>query len=256
MTRGIYTAATGMLAEDNAQQLIAQNLANASTIGYKQQIPVFKTFEETLVSMVSDTGVDNGAVGMLGHGATLQQTYTDLSEGSLEHTGNPLDVALTGDAYLQVQTPSGADYSRDGELVLNGQGTLVQATTGLPVMDNRGQPISFPQTGTPTINPDGTIEVNGQSIATLGLFAIDQANNPVKIGDNLISVAQPPAAIDPSSSKSGYVQPGYLEASNVNIVKEMVTMIECQRTYEANAKALEAQDTMQDRAASQVGQVG
>jgi flagellar basal-body rod protein FlgG len=255
MTRGIYTAATGMLAEENAQQIIAQNLANASTVGYKQEIPAFKTFEETLVSMVSDTGLDNTAIGTLGQGATLDKTYTDLSEGPLEHTGNALDIALRGDAYISVQTPAGVAYSRDGELSINGQGLLVQNTTGLPVLDNGGKTISMPQSGTPSIESDGDIRVNGQTIASLGLFAIDQDDDPTKLGDNLISVAAPPKAIDPQSDPTGFLQAGYLETSNVNIVKEMVTMIACQRSYEANAKALQSQDEMQDRAASQVGAV-
>jgi flagellar basal-body rod protein FlgF len=254
MTRGIYTAATGMLADDTAQQVIAQNLANASTTGYKQDIPVFKTFAETLISLVSEDGVDPQALGSMGHGATLDRIYTDLSDGPLQRTGNNMDVALRGDAYLSVQSPAGTAYTRDGGMSLNAQGTLVQASSGLPVLSDQGQPIDLSDKGQITISSDGTVLQNNQSVAKLGLYSITNANDPSKIGDNLISVAQAPQAITANDAQ-GYVQSGYLEASNVNIVKEMVTMIACQRSYEANAKALQSEDAEQDKAVNTVGAV-
>ncbi len=256
MTRGIYTAATGMLAEEAAQQVIAQNLANSSTTGYKQDIPVFKSFDETLVSLADSSGIDSSAIGSLGHGAVLDRTYTDLSQGPLQATGNSLDVALSGDAYLRVQTPAGPAYTRDGAMTLNAQGTLVQVGSGYPILSDRGLPIVLPNTGASSnISTSGVVSVDGQTVGTLGLFAIDQANQPSKLGDNLISAAIVPKAIDTSSASGAYVQSGYLEASNVNVVKEMVTMIACSRSYEANEKLMQSQDQMQNEAVTTVGQV-
>ncbi len=273
MTRGIYSAATGMLADEAAQQVIAQNLANASTTGYKQEIPTFKSFDETLVSLASETGVDQGAVAQLGSGATLDKVYTDLSDGPMHQTGNPLDIAMIGKAYIGVQTPAGTLYSRDGSLSLNNQGTLVQSGTGLPVLDDKGKTITLPSSGSINIGSDGTITQNltnsansttvqSNIIAKIGLFSISNANDPHKVGDNLISTATPPAALDADAksttlgdiaASSGYIKSGFLEASNVSVVKQMVTMIACQRSYEANSKAVQSQDAMSEKSISAVG---
>jgi flagellar basal-body rod protein FlgF len=253
MTRGIYTAATGMLAEDNAMQVIAQNLANASTTGYKQEVPTFKSFDETLVSLSSETGVDSGAIGKLGSGTTLDKVYTDLSDGPLQQTGNNLDVAMIGNAYLGVQTPAGTLYSRDGSLTMNAQGTLVQEGTGLPVLSDQGTTITIPADGLVKISPDGTISSGKNKIAQLALYSVTNANDPTKVGDNLISTAAPASLLDGDSTSTGFIRSGFLEASNVSVVKQMVTMIACQRSYEANSKALQSQDAMNQQSISTVG---
>jgi len=253
MTRGIYTAATGMLADEAAQQVIAQNLANASTTGYKQEVPTFKSFDETLISLASENGVDAGETAQLGSGATLDKVYTDLSDGPLQKTDNNLDVAMTGSAYLGVQSPAGTEYSRDGSLTLNGQGILVQAGTGLPVLSDHGTTISIPSGDSISIEQDGRINSGTNEIATLALYSITNANDPQKIGDNLISTPTPPKMLDGGSSDTGFVRSGFLEGSNVSVVKQMVTMIACQRSYEANSKALQSQDTMNQQSISTVG---
>src|SRR5579862_1650359 len=110
-----------MLAEESAQQLIAQNLANSSTTGYKAEVPIFRSFDENLVAAATDDGVS--PVGPLGDGTAQDASYTDLADGSLQPTGNPLDVALTGDAFLAVKTGQGTtSYTRDGALTINAEG--------------------------------------------------------------------------------------------------------------------------------------
>src|SRR5258708_3345882 len=114
MTRGTYTAASGMMASLAAQDAIAQNLANAGTTGYKQDVPRFEAFHSMLLDRMS--GVASNGGGAIGLGVAVNSDLTDLGQGSLHATGNPLDVALTGDAYLTVATPQGIHYTRDGAL--------------------------------------------------------------------------------------------------------------------------------------------
>jgi flagellar basal-body rod protein FlgG len=243
-----------MLAEDAAQQVIAQNLANANTTGYKEEIPRFASFEENLVACSDDQGAT--ALGSLGSGSSMTGTFTDLSDGPLQNTGNNLDIALRGDAYFGVQTNQGVMYSRDGALTLSSDGVLVQAASGLPVLSSTGRPISVSgKSKSVTIEPNGNVDIDGKTEGTIGLFSITASNNPTKMGGNLISTSGIPATLDPTKSTLPPVMSGFLEGSNVNIVREMVTMIACTRAYEANAKTLQAHDETLDKAVSDVGKV-
>lgn len=244
-----------MMAEESAQQLIAQNLANSSTTGYKAQIPTFRSFDENLVAAATEQGITT--IGPLGNGTEEDGSYTDFSEGSLQATGNPLDVALTGDAYLAVRTQQGTTcYTRDGALTINAQGAIVQIGTGFPVLDDRGQPITVgPNAKKIQIQRDGTIVVDGTPAAQLGLYAVTASNAPTRIGDNLLALASPPKAVDAQSDPNAGVEAGYLEASNVSVVQEMVSMIACMRAYEANSKAVQAHDDANNQAVGDVGKV-
>ena len=117
-----------MLANQAAQDAIAQNLANAATTGYKRDLPQFQSFRETLLRRT--TGGGGAAIGALGPGAGVSALATDFADGALQQTGNPLDVAISGQACLAVQTPQGVRYTRDGALTRNAQGLLVQANGG------------------------------------------------------------------------------------------------------------------------------
>jgi flagellar basal-body rod protein FlgF len=242
-----------MLAEDAAQQVIAQNLANANTTGYKEDIPRFQSFEENLVACSDESGTP---LGPLGSGSNMMGTFTDLSDGPLQQTGNNLDIAMRGDAYFSVQTNQGVMYSRDGSLTLSNDGILVQASSGLPVLDTRGRTITT-STKSHQINIDssGNVMVDGTNEGQIGIYTITPDDNPQKMGDNLLSTSDTPAALDPSEAALPPIVSGYLEGSNVNIVREMVTMIACTRAYEANAKTLQAHDAIQEKAVSEVGKV-
>jgi flagellar basal-body rod protein FlgG len=243
-----------MLAEDSAQQVISQNLANAGTTGYKEEIPRFATFEENLIACSSDQGAP--ALGSMGNGTDMTGTFTDLSDGPLQNTGNNLDIALRGDAYLALQTNQGVMYSRDGALTLGADGALVQATSGLPILDANGRKITI--SGTPksiTIQPNGNVDADGRTAGTIALYAVTAEDSPTKMGGNLISTSVQPAVIDPTKTELPPIMSGFLEGSNVNIVQEMVTMIACTRAYEANAKTLQAHDETLEKAVSDVGKV-
>ena len=249
MTRGVYTAAAGMLANQAAQDTIAQNLANANTTGYKEDVPRFESFLSEPVSRLSPA--DRLSIGTIGSGAGLKDQTTNFSEGGLQQSGNPLDVALTGDAALVIQSPQGPRLSRDGSLTLNAQGTLIQSATGQPVLGSGNRTLSIPaKTKSIVISPLGDLTADGVKIGRIQMASLSAAVNPVKMGDNqyLVSRLQP-------ASATATIRQGYLESSNVSIVKEMVSMISIMRAYETNQKMLQAEDDTTGKATNEVGKV-
>lgn len=235
-----------MLANQTAEDAIAQNLANASTTGYKQDIPQFQSFADTLMHRVG-----GGSVGSVGRGAALQALATDFESGAMQKTGNPLDVALTGDACLSVQTAQGVRLSRDGALTRSPQGLLSQVSGGALVLGQNGKPIRIPEeAGSITISPSGQLSVDGAALGKIRLSGVSGTTGATKTGDNQFTESAARAA----SAGSG-VRQGYLESSNVSVVKEMVAMISCMRAYETNQKMVQAQDDLTNKAVNDVAKL-
>ena len=190
-------------------------------------------------------------IGSLGSGGGVQAVATDFSTGAMQQTGNALDVALTGDAYLTVQTPSGIYYTRDGALTRNAQGQLTQASGGALVLDPGNRPITIPgKAKSIVIDKAGEIFADGVPVGALNLVAVNKTTKAVKIGSNLFQET----TVRPASLGST-VQQGFLEASNVNVVKEMVNMIATMRAYETNEKILQAEDNATNKAVNDVAKV-
>ena len=249
MTRGVYTAAAGMMANQAAQDAIAQNLANAGTTGYKEDIPRFESFQEALTTRLSPS--DQASIGTLGSGAGLKDETTNFADGGLQRSGNPLDVAVTGDAALVIQTPQGLRLSRDGSLSMDARGTLIQTNGNAKVLGDNNLPIQIPNKAKDiVINPGGIITADGVRVGRLRLAGLSAADNPVKMGDNQYAVSTVRAA-----SPAATVRQGYLESSNVNVVKEMVSMISIMRAYETNQKMLQAEDDATDKSVNEVSKV-
>ena len=249
MTRGVYTAAAGMLANQAAQDAIAQNLANAGTTGYKEDIPRFESFGEALATRLSPT--DQTSIGTLGSGAGLKDETTNFTDGGMQRSGNPLDVALTGDAALVVQTPQGLRLTRDGSLSMDARGMLVQTNGSLPVLGDTNQTIHIPaKTKAIAIGLHGEVTADGVRVGRLRLAGLAASDQPVKMGDNQFRVA----ALRPAAA-SVSVRQGFLEASNVNVVKEMVSMIAIMRAYETNQKMMQAEDDATGKATNEVGKI-
>ena len=238
-----------MLASESAQDAIAQNLANAATTGYKRDLPQFQSFPETLLrSTVSTPGA---SVGGLGSGVGVRALATDFAPGALQQTGNPLDIALTGNAFLAVQTPQGVRYSRDGALTRSGQGLLVQANGSGAVLDPTGRPIAIPARAKDiVITPGGDVQADGVRVGRLQLAQISPAAGASKQGGNLYSQA----SVTPAGPDAA-VHQGYLESSNVNVVQEMVAMIAVQRAFETGQKMVQAEDDATNKAVNDVPKV-
>jgi flagellar basal-body rod protein FlgF len=246
MIRGLYIAATGMLAEGARQDVIANNLANVTTNGFKRDVSTSQPFADLLVSNMGLPGAPQ--VGHLPLGAQVGRIDTIESQGALKSTGNPLDVALAGTGWITVQSQGGKRYTRDGELQVDKAGKLV-APDGSAVLGASGGPITIdPAAGDVAIAADGTVTQAGQAKGRIRIAALDPATI-VKEGANLVAGTE-------KGTADAVVRQGYLEASTVNTVTEMVQLIEVMRSFEANQKAALAQsDTLQE-AVTKVGAVG
>ena len=253
MNAALWAAKTGLDAQQTEMAVISNNLANVNTTGFKQDRAVF---EDLLYQNQTQAGADTSQTtqspsGMsIGTGTQVVATEKDYSQGSLTQTGNPLDVAVQGQGFFQVQMPDGTTaYTRDGTFQTNAQGQLV-TSSGYLVQPG----ITIPQGAqSVTIGSDGTISVTlaGQSAPTqIGQLQLANFINPPglqPIGQNLLvqsASSGSPQTGSPGQNGLGTLSQGHLESSNVNVVEELVNMIQTQRAYEMNSKAISTVDQM------------
>lgn len=224
MERGLYIAASGMVAEQMRQDQIANDLANSSTPGYKADRVTQRAFADLLLSN-SATGQSIGGLTM---GVAADRMVTDTSPQPLRETGEPLDLAIVGEGWFAVQTPQGTRYTRNGQFTAAADGTLTDQL-GNRVLGPGGQPVTLDASG----------HVNGRDV---GVFAL---TGPAKQGDNLFTGT-------PAGQASGTVRSGALEGSGVDPARTMVDMIASFRAFEAGQKAIQAIDDALHRTATQV----
>jgi len=266
MLRGIYTGASGMLAQDARMDAIANNLANVDKTAYKKDIAVFKAFPDMIIRRINESGLGitpAGSydtmpyVGKLGTGVELNEVFTNFDQGSLQRTENHFDLALEGRGFFTVMTERGERYTRDGSFTINQEGILM-THNGNPVMGENG--IIRVHHNNFIVNEFGEVVVNGDLSAdprdVVSMASNDWANPTVidrlKIVDfeNIREIKKEGDSMYRETEFSGPPLPpgefkvvqGFLEKSNVNIVREMVDMIEVQRSYEANQKAVTSHD--------------
>lgn len=252
-TSALQVARTGLEAQDARMRVIANNLANIGTTGYKRDRADFATlaYQESRIAGQQSTGETAFAIGLnLGTGVATMGTTRIGTQGTLNNTGNALDLALDGAGFFEVQMPGGQlGYTRAGNLSLDSEGNLVTAQ-GYPIQPQ----ISVPQ-GAQAISvaPDGTVSavLPGEAEpANLGQITLASFVNPAGLrasGDNfLLETAASGAAETGLAGENGRgnIRQGMLEASNVNVVEELVEMIEAQRSYEINSKMISAVDDM------------
>ena len=252
MNPAMWISKTGVQAQDAKLQAIANNLANVNTVGFKRDRVVFEDLfyqvDKQPGAQTADNTVTNGV--QLGNGVNIVGTQKIFTNGSLQTTSQPLDVAISGNGFLQVRRPDGtAAYTRAGQLQVDANGVLVNAQ-GLPLV---------PQITVPNNALSLTIGANGMVSATtpgnaaptdLGQLTLTTFVNPAGLqamGENLFqetAASGTPNEGQPGTAGIGTLKQGSLEGSNVQVVEEMVDMIAAQRTYEMNTKVLSAADNM------------
>ena len=249
----MHIARTGLDAQDMRMRVISNNLANVNTTGFKKDRASFETLAYQVVTAAGaqSTAESKYATGLnLGTGVRIQGTARIDTAGSMQTTGNSLDMALDGDGYFQVQLPGGTlGYTRAGNFSRSAEGLLV-TSEGYQVQPG----ITVPQGATAiTVGLDGTVSasVAGQTEPqTLGQIQVATFPNSTGLqskGDNYLLETAASGAANmgvPGQEGRGSVRQGQLEASNVNVVEELVDMIECQRAYEVNSKMISASDEM------------
>lgn len=244
MIRGLYIAATGMLAESTRQDVIANNLANVTTSGFKRAESSTRPFAEMLVSNLGVPGTPR--VGTLAMGAEISGLATMAGQGPLRSTGNPLDLALVGDGWITVNGQGGSRYTRDGALSVDAGGRLVTGD-GSEVAGATGAIRLAAGGGEVSIAADGTVSQDGAARGRIRLAALDPATL-TREGTSLMGGTE-------TGAPTAQVRQGYLEGSNVNTVTEMVELISAMRAFEANQKAVQAHDEALDQAVTKVGAV-
>lgn len=271
MMRGIYTGASGMKAQMHRMDALSNNLANVDVTGYKRDTSVSKAFPEMMIRRVNDDGVykfpfgsadTSPVVGKLGTGVEYNESHTVFSQGELQQTENPFDLALDGEGFFSVQTPQGERYTRNGSFNLSSEGILV-TKNGEPVLGENG-PINIKENNF-VIDKKGNVYENStfagdpqrlvsmeenewentELVDTLKVVEFPRDRFLKKQGDShWIDTEESGAARQVDLGRDTKVEQGFLENSNVNPVTEMVRMIEVNRAYEANQRVMKTQDSI------------
>src|SRR3954467_3937621 len=228
MDRGLYIAASGMLAEQVRQDQIANDLANASTPGYKAD----RTTQRSFGALLLNTSVTGARVGSQSTAVQVDTITTDFTPEPLKDTGEPLDFGITGDGFFALQTAQGTRYTRNGQFTTNAQGQLTDAT-GNRVLGRDGNPL--------TVGADGRVDPRRLNVVLL--------QNPRKLGDNLVSGTPGNVA----GQAAGQVRSGALEGSGADPTQSMVDMMASMRAYESGQKVIQTIDETLGKAASSVG---
>jgi flagellar basal-body rod protein FlgG len=237
-----------MLAESLRTDVTANNLANVNTAGYKKDITVTKDFQSMLLRRIND-GATSPEIGGLGAGVMVDQVYTDQSTGVMRATGNPLDLAIDGKGFFTVQTPNGVRYTRNGSFSRNARGEIV-TLDGNRVLGTNG-PITLPDAKKVSVSPDGRVFADGVEAGRLRLASFNDERQLIKEGSSLYAAG----AGAQEQRTNAEIREGSLEMSNANVVGEMVNLISGYRAYEVNAKTVQSQDELLDKAVNEVGKV-
>lgn len=260
MLRGFYISASGMMSTQTQMDTTSNNLANVKTTGYKSDKNAFKAYPEKELSRTNDQLKDTPIgtidprpdIGSLNMGAVSDGTYTDYSQGPIQDTGNPLDFALQGEGFFEVQMPDGSSaYTRSGDFKLNADGEVV-TSKGHTVMGEEG-PVTIDE-DTSQINVVGDGQILNDNGEMLGNVRVVQFENPQKMrerGDTMYRQGENnPIVEDPENVT---VHNKVLEGSNTNSIEAMTDIVRVSRRYQMNQRSLRRQDELLQQAIRQVG---
>jgi flagellar basal body rod protein FlgG len=249
MLRGIYAAGSGHEANSINQDLITENLAHANVPGYRRRGAVFEPFEQILTQAAGPPGVPPLAQGPRGNrpqpppvvstdnllwGTQPSFVYTDFRPGPLQYTGNPFDVAATGNTFFVVDGPNGPLLTRNGQFTIDNVGDLI-TRSGLIVAGGGGRIVIPTSASEVTIGPEGLVLADGAQVGQLLLATVADPTGLLRVGDTLF---QGPVPSGPPIPGTVHVEQFYLEQANTDVITDMVTLISSLRHYEAAQRAL------------------
>lgn len=241
MSSSLYVALSGQVAMERRLTTVANNVANLSTAGYRGEEVKFET-------LLSRSGTRDVAF------ATQGDTYISRREGALTVTGNPLDIAIQGDAWFGVQTPQGTVYSRDGRMQMTELGDLV-TVDGYAVLDAGGAPMRVdPEAGPVQIGADGSISQGDIEVGAVGLYTLPETARLVRYGNTGVMSTEPAAAVEDMSRIQ--IHQGFVEGANVNPVVEITKLIMITRAFDSAAAAIEESEQTMDKAIQTLGPTG
>lgn len=227
MQSSIFVSTAAQRVAQTQLATIANNIANANTVGFRAESVDFK-------ALISNSGKEPV------HFPTVAKIHSSDTQGTLQETGNPFDVALSGDGWFSIQTPAGVAYTRDGRMVMSPFGEL-QSVNGHAMLDAGGAPIQLNPNGpSPEISPDGRIFQDGLQVANIGVYELDQSNFSSRYENSSFLSKTPGVPIVAGGATS--IQQGYTEASNVNPMHELAKMIAVTRSFEQSASTIQKAD--------------
>lgn len=254
----LYPATSAQMVMEKRMEVISNNIANVGTTGFRKDVPVFASKVANLAKANSLGGAEDPTGGKsvlpIPWFPVIDEVATNFSQGPNRITDNPLDIAIDGAGFFQIQTPNGVRYTRNGSFRLSSEGQIV-TESGNPVL-GEGGPITVPA-GLITIDEEGRISVKGNDggapiqVDLLTLASVEDLSKMKKIGDNLFELVGETAAVFPQ----GRVRQGALEGSNVDPILEMIALISAMRTYESVQKAIQGADDISLKNVNQVGQL-
>lgn len=256
MVRGIYTAGTGMLTQMNRMDVVANNIANSDTTGFKRDVAVTRSFTDRFMHALGQPMAplsfgDTRRIGQVRPGNFVDEVYTDFAGGAVRHTGNTFDMSIEGSGFFVVQAGEGEEavvrYTRNGAFGLDSNRVL-RTSEGHTVLSSAGAAITVPEGVSIDIGYGGEIIVGGEVVANVGLVSFENPQSLRKFGENLFDRTE-------ATQEQGFVGRvlgGYLENSNVNTVREMVDMINIQRNFEANQRMVTIQDNTLNLAVNEI----
>lgn len=254
MLNGLYVATSGMLMQQKRVDLISNNLANASSNGYKKEAATFNQYKPKVDSSYPENVIRNSDYNQtINSTVKLDKVFTDFSSGNIRNTGNKLDLALDSkNTFFAVDTPFGVRFTRDGNFEVDNEGFLVNQNGYRVMGQNPGadQGILMPE-GDFTVSPEGEIYSEGVVQDQVYVAEFDDTQNLQKIGKNLYTAVN----TLPADAENPNIMQGSVEGSNVNVMKEMVSMIEAQRGYETYQKVIQTMDELNQQAATTIGRL-
>ena len=258
MLKGLYTAYTGMINEQHRMDTMTNNLANASTVGFKKEGATSQSFDDILTVKIKDQSVGLQNVQRIGTnnpGVKIGENYTDYTQGSFRVTDNTYDLALGGEGFFAIEYTNKAGeastmYTRAGQFTLNRDGYLVNEN-GDYVLGTQNQRIRLNTLQDSEISSNGTITQNGVEVARIQVTDFEDYNYLEKFGETYYRPVEGARTVQTGAT----VNSGYLEMSNVQVVSEMVNLIAITRAYESNQKIIQTYDDTLDVAVNQLGRV-
>ena len=258
MIKGLYTAYTGKVNDLNRMDIMTNNLANASTVGYKKEGSTSQSFNDVLTVKIKDQSVgmrNVQKIGIKNPGVKIGENYTDYTQGSFRITDNTYDLALAGDGFFAIEFTNKAGetdtkYTRAGQFTLNKDGYLV-TEEGDYVLDTQNRRIRLNTLLDSKITDDGTIYQNDQAVARIQVTDFEDYDYLEKYGETYYQ----PIEGAKTTTADAQVKSGYLEMANVQIVSEMVNLISITRAYESNQKVVQTIDGTLEVAANQIGKL-
>lgn len=259
MLKGLYTAYTGMINEQNRMDTMTNNLANASTVGFKKEGTTSQSFDAILALKIKDESVGvhlAQPIGLNNPGVKIGENYTDYTQGSYRVTDNTYDLALSGEGFFTIEFTNKAGetstmYTRAGQFTLNREGYLVNEN-GDYVLSTQNQRIQLNTLLDSEISTNGTITQNGTAVAQIQVTDFEDYNYLEKYGETYYR----PVEGARTTAADAEINSGYLEMSNVQVVSEMVNLINITRAYETNQKVIQTYDSSLEIAVSQLGRLG